>query len=117
MRTAYNVVLPWNPSDSSEGDYASAVWATSADEALRLVATEMASSGEKVFETDAEREEYIAILLDCSGGYVAEALADLKSSLAFVFKEQLFPDGVVKPIDSMALCQIMVENRERLIKP
>lgn len=112
--THFNVTLPWNPSDSSEGEYATTVWAADADEALRLAAEEMADSGEKDFDTEAERNEYIQELVN-DGGYIVAALDELKYNLGVVFAEQLFPDGVGRDINSQALAEVLAENRERLV--
>jgi hypothetical protein len=43
----YDVTLDWCPGDDEQGDYGSSVWATSPDEAVRLVAEEMVDSGER----------------------------------------------------------------------
>lgn len=110
----FNVTLPWNPSDAEEGDYATTVWAESHAEAVRTAAEEMAAAGEKQFDTDEERNDYVDELV-ADGGYVVDAVDDLKYQLGVVFKGELFPDGVIREIDTAALAEILAQNRSRLI--
>lgn len=111
--TVFDVTLPWNPSDVSEGDYATSVSAENQDQAVRLVAEEMADSGAKVFDNDEEREDYIRALVD-DGGEVVETVAALKYSLEQLFANTLFADGG-RDIDIAALEQVLVENRHRFL--
>lgn len=112
----YNVTLPWNPNDRSEGEYATTVHAENADCALRAAAEEMADSGEKAFDLDGEREEYIDALVKFGkhSGYVCKTSDELKYHLAELFGEQLFPDGG-RDIDVKALAEVLVESRDRFV--
>ncbi|AZG12123.1 MULTISPECIES: hypothetical protein [Cupriavidus] len=66
------VTLDWQPGDDEQGDYSVSVWAVDEDDAIRQVAEEMADSGEKSFETEAERVAYIQCVIDGAGQYAAE---------------------------------------------
>ena len=109
-----NVTLPWNPSDSSEGEYATTVWAVDDESALQLAAEEMADSGEKSFDSAEEKAEYVRELV-ADGGHIVDALDDLKYNLGVVFGNELFPDGITRDISSQVLAQILRENRDRLV--
>ena len=61
------VTLDWQPGDDEQGDYSVSVWAVDEDDAIRQVAEEMADSGEKSFETEAERVAYIQCVIDGAG--------------------------------------------------
>lgn len=111
----YNVTLPWNPSDSSEGDYSTTVWAISPTDALLLAAEEMADSADRCYDTNAERTAFIEALLDHEG-YVAEALADLIYNLGAVFKAELFPSGEPGEIDVDALRTALINSRHSIVR-
>lgn len=71
----YNVTLDWNPADAEEGDYCESVWAEDADKAIVLIAEEMAYSGEKEFDTDAERQAFIDEVVGGAGPQAAVLVA------------------------------------------
>lgn len=73
--TLFSVTLNWGDPGSDEGDYATWVWAEDDEQAIRLVAEEMADSGEKTFDTDAERDEYIKALAATAGPSAAQKVS------------------------------------------
>lgn len=75
-RKLYNVTLDWEPGDDEQGDYATSVWALNEDEAIRLVAEEMADSSEVEHENDADRAAYIERVIEGAGQFAAELVAD-----------------------------------------
>ena len=74
--TLYSVTLFWGARDSDEGDYCNSTWANSREQAIRNIAEEMADSGGKEFETEAERLAYVESLITKAGPYAAEAVMD-----------------------------------------
>lgn len=71
----FAVTLDWGDPGSDEGDYATWVWAEDDEQAVGLVAEEMANSGEKTFDTDAERAEYIKALVATAGTYAVQKVS------------------------------------------
>ena len=65
----FSVTLNWGAPGSDEGDYANWTWATDADAAIRQIAEEMADSGEKEFDTEADRAAYIEEVIANAGSY------------------------------------------------
>ncbi len=114
MLTPFSVTLPWNPSDADEGTYATTVWADNCDEAVRLVAEEMAEHPDGGCGTDEERAEYVKLLI-ADGGYVVEVAKELVQNMQVVFEKQLFPDGCIRQLNLDVLSQLLEENRDRLV--
>jgi hypothetical protein len=81
--TLYRVTLDWCYGDPEQGDYCSSVWAEDDDAAIRLVAEEMADSGEVELDTPDERDEFIADRIAEAGPYGAEEVA---ASLLFTVR-------------------------------
>lgn len=76
------VILDWNPDNAEEGDYSDSVWAKDEDEAIALIAEEMADSGEEEFDTEAKRQEFIDGIIAGAGLYAATLVAnDLPRSI------------------------------------
>jgi len=68
----YTVTLPWSHSDNEMGDYASSVWAESEDEAIRLVAEEMATADDM---NDTFRSIFVRQQIEKAGHYCTELAA------------------------------------------
>lgn len=66
----FEVTLPWNPSDSEEGDYCVNTWAKSEDAAIRNVAEEMADHPDSGCQTDNERKQFVEGLIPATRGGV-----------------------------------------------
>lgn len=76
VRKLYNVTLDWEPGDDEQGDYGTSVWARNEDEAIRLVAEEMADSSEVEHDDDADRAAYIERVIEGAGQFAAELVED-----------------------------------------
>ena len=123
QKRLFSVLLPWsnsgNPADE-EGTYATTVWAADEEEAVRLVAEEMAAesnqfAGEK---DDAARAADIADFVQSrrEGWSEVVSIEDaVESDLAELYAQELFPDGVKRGIDMGALRALVRANRERLV--
>lgn len=72
----FSVTLPWNPSNSEEGDYGDTVWAGSHDEAIRAIASDMADHHDSGVDEGDEKAKarYIDILIENAGQFAAEDL-------------------------------------------
>lgn len=91
----FSVLLDWAAPGSDEGDYSTWVWAENDDEAVRLVANEMADSDEKEFDTDDERDEYADSVICNAGPYAAsEVTATIGPELEMLLKG---PEGEWTP--------------------
>lgn len=109
-----HVTLPWNEDNPEEGEYGTTVMAVDDKEAVLLAAQEMAETVEKEFDSDSDRDTFIQTLVR-HGGFVVDAMDDLKYNLGVVFGGQLFPDGVRRAIDHNALAQVLAEHRDQIV--
>jgi hypothetical protein len=86
--TLFSVLLPWahdgDPSDE-EGTYMTTVWAGSETHAIRLVAEEMADSGEKHFFDRAARRAYIKSRSECFSD-VVDVILRVRADLDEIFR-------------------------------
>lgn len=114
MKQPFNVTLPWNPADSSEGNYANSTWAETPDEALQNIAEEMADSKENAFDTPKDRQDYIDLLVNDELAEVTTCAGDLKWNLKELFAKELFPNGG-RDINLEALRDVLAENRSRFV--
>lgn len=71
----YRVTLDWQQNDPEQGDYCVNVWASDDDNAIRLVAEEMAAHEDSGCETDDERAAFVAARIAEAGPYGAEEVA------------------------------------------
>jgi hypothetical protein len=103
----YTVLLPWDINDKDEGDYKTTVEAKDPDEAVRIVAKEMADTGEKYFDSDDEKEDFINELAD-HGGEVEDTMD--------VFIGQMEPlFGLTGTINVDALRLVLEENKNKFV--
>lgn len=112
----FNVTMPWNVNGDpeAEGTYTTTVRAADEDKAKRQCAEEMADSGQREFDSDSYRQDYIDAL--AAGWADVYATADkLKQDMSKVFADQLFPDGVSRDINLEVLGQVLTQNRELVI--
>ena len=72
----FKVTLPWNPSDSEEGDYCNWTWARSEEKAVRQIAQEMAEHRDSGTRTKREREEYVDLLVEEAAPHATECIQD-----------------------------------------
>lgn len=112
----FNVTMPWdvNGDPDSEGTYTTTVRAADQDQAKRLCAEEMGASGQREFDSDSDREDYIDAIAE-NWADVYPTAEQLQQDMATIYGEQLFPDGVKREINLEALGQVLAQNRELVI--
>jgi hypothetical protein len=55
----YRVTLAWERNDAEQGDYCTTVWAEDDEAAIRMVAEEMASENEDIYDDESEKQAAI----------------------------------------------------------
>lgn len=73
--TLFRVTLDWQQNDPEQGDYCTSVWAKDDDEAIRLVAEEMADHPDAGCDTKKERADFAAARIAEAGPYGTESVA------------------------------------------
>lgn len=98
----FNVLLPWNPNDSKEGDYSTSCWAVDASEAIRKVAMEMAQLPDSRTGGDPiEMSEFVENLVKAAGPYAAfPAAREVMESLSELIA------GPERSMDVAAKCDL-----------
>ncbi len=117
--TLFRVMLPWSgdckPSDEL-GTYSTTTWAKSEAAAAREVAEEMADSGEVDFSSVAERKKFVESR--CDGWKdVVNVKSCVQSDLSTIFEHELYGGGSRVQIDMDALRDLLVANKDKILKP
>jgi len=110
---SFSVTLPWNPHDPDEGEYSTSLVAQNRTDAVRLVAEEMAKSGEVVLDTNSQRRQFVAALI-AHGGVVTESSSAFKYHFGELFARSLFSTGA-RDINLEELEKVLLENRARFV--
>lgn len=108
----WNVTMEWGGSD--EGTYSTTVLSCDEEHAKFACATEMAKSGEMVFENEAEELIWIGHRLS---GYadVYSTESQLNGDLKSLFAKELFGDGPARDIDVNRLGLVLQVARDYIV--
>lgn len=74
------VTLAWNPRDSGEGDYCDTIWAENDDQAVQLLAEEMANHPNSGTETAKDRARFVANAIEQASNHAALCVASQTAS-------------------------------------
>ena len=75
----YRVTLDWQQGDPEQGDYCTTVWATDDDEAIRLVAEEMAD--QLKHDSDKAHEMWVTDRIEDGNGAIEDVAAGLLDTI------------------------------------